>query len=87
VKIFCFQLVGGAYYFVCIIATDRTGTSAICPSVTAFDNSVPFLGTKGSLKLPFPMWSPTALITDSGTQEFPLPEGSKYKVRCQKYIH
>lgn len=37
------------------------------------------IGTKGTLKLPFPMWAPTALVSESGTQEFPLPAGSKFK--------
>jgi hypothetical protein len=43
-------------------------------------DSFTLVGTKGSLKLPFPMWSPTALVKEEGTREFPLPEGSKHKV-------
>jgi hypothetical protein len=37
------------------------------------------------MKLPYPMWSPTALVTEEGTKEFPLPEGSKFKVGLYYY--
>lgn len=37
------------------------------------------VGTKGSLKLPFPVWCSTALETPTGVKEFPLPTGARHK--------
>ncbi|KAL5497634.1 hypothetical protein EMCRGX_G014143, partial [Ephydatia muelleri] len=35
------------------------------------------VGTKGTLRLPFPFWCPSSLVTPTGTLEFPLPKCSK----------
>lgn len=35
------------------------------------------VGTKGTLRLPFPFWCPSNLVTPTGTLEFPLPKCSK----------
>ena len=35
------------------------------------------VGTKGTLRLPFPFWSPSELDTPMGTLQFPLPKCSK----------
>merc|ERR1711997_1261137 len=38
------------------------------------------IGTKGTMKLPFPMWTPTALeMPDNSVKTFPLPTGAKHK--------
>jgi len=38
------------------------------------------IGTKGTMKLPFPMWCPTALeMPDNNVKTFPLPTGAKHK--------
>jgi len=37
------------------------------------------VGTKGTIKLPFPMWTATRMETPAGVQEFALPSGAKHK--------
>ena len=37
------------------------------------------VGTKGQIKLPFPMWTPTSIETKEGVEKFSLPEGASHK--------
>jgi len=48
------------------------------------------VGTKGSMKLPFPMWTATALETPAGVQNFPLPAGAQHKMNfwnSENFVH
>ena len=36
------------------------------------------VGTKGTLTLPYPMWTPTQLRLPKGSKDFPVPAGAKH---------
>jgi len=55
----------------------RTAT-LITHSRVKLPNEAIIVGTKGTLTLPYPMWTPTELQTPSGLKTFPLPSGAKH---------
>jgi len=60
-----------------IYKNGRTAT-LITHSRVKLNNEALIVGTKGSLKLPYPMWTATELVTPSGVKSFSLPVGAKH---------
>ncbi|XP_058851624.1 trans-1,2-dihydrobenzene-1,2-diol dehydrogenase-like [Acipenser ruthenus] len=46
----------------------------ICTVSVQLPNEAFIFGTKGTIKIPAPMWSPTSLIVNGNETQFPLPE-------------
>ncbi|KAK1161001.1 trans-1,2-dihydrobenzene-1,2-diol dehydrogenase-like isoform X1 [Acipenser oxyrinchus oxyrinchus] len=49
----------------------------ICTVSVQLPNEAFIFGTKGTIKIPAPMWSPTSLIVNGNETQFPLPEPSQ----------
>ncbi|MBN3279186.1 DHDH dehydrogenase, partial [Polyodon spathula] len=49
----------------------------ICTISIQLPNEAFIFGTKGTVKIPAPMWSPTSLIVNGNESQFPLPEPSQ----------
>jgi len=60
-----------------IYKNGRTAT-LITHSKVKLPNEAIVVGTKGTLTLPYPMWTATELHTPTGTKNFPVPTGAKH---------
>ncbi|KAK6475311.1 trans-1,2-dihydrobenzene-1,2-diol dehydrogenase-like isoform X1 [Huso huso] len=49
----------------------------LCDTGLSFCQMAFIFGTKGTIKIPAPMWSPTSLIVNGNETQFPLPEPSQ----------
>jgi dihydrodiol dehydrogenase / D-xylose 1-dehydrogenase (NADP) len=61
-----------------IYSRGRTAT-LVTHSRVQLPNSAIIVGTKGTITVPRPLWTPLSLETPAGTLEFQLPSGSKHE--------